>query len=162
MLPPPAAFWRATTGGHPPHGQHTWPEDAPASRPTLLDVVDQCLQLRVGLGLLPKGVQEGVVLRGAGHVRLPQPPLQQADLGLLLGHLQPLREKRWCSESCHRSLPPGFHPGTEQETLSHTHTPAWPHTLSMEAFRKLSSSSRASAREQELITTEVSVESSSS
>lgn len=35
-------------------------------------------------------------------------------------------------------------------------------TLSMDAFRKLSSSSRASAREQELITTEVSVESSSS
>lgn len=32
----------------------------------------------------------------------------------------------------------------------------------MDAFRKLSSSSRASAREQELITTEVSVESSSS
>lgn len=47
---------------HPPHRLHTWPEDAPASGPTLLDVVDQCLQLRVGLSLLPQGVQQGVVL----------------------------------------------------------------------------------------------------
>ena len=37
----------------------------------------------------------------------------------------------------------------------------WP-TLSMDALRKLSSKRRASAREQELMTTDVSVESSSS
>lgn len=39
---------------------------------------------------------------------------------------------------------------------------SWQLTLSMDALRKLSSSRRASAREQELMTTDVSVESSSS
>lgn len=58
---------------------------------TLLHVVYEGLQLRVGLRLLTEGVQEQVVLGGARNVRLPQPSLQQPDLGLLLGHLQPLR-----------------------------------------------------------------------
>ena len=61
---------------------------------TLLHVVDEGLQLRVGLGLLPQGVQEHVVLGGARYVCLPQPPLQQPDLCLLLCHLQPLRVGR--------------------------------------------------------------------
>lgn len=73
-----------------PHGHHPWPKDVPALGPTLLDIVDQGLQLRVGLSFLAQGIQDGVVLRGAGHVCLPQASLQQADLGLLLCHLQPL------------------------------------------------------------------------
>lgn len=64
------------------------------SRRTLLHVVDEGLQLGVRLRLLSQGVQEQVVLRGACYVGLPQPPLQQPDLGLLLCHLQPLRARR--------------------------------------------------------------------
>lgn len=58
---------------------------------TLLHVVDEGLQLGMGLGLLAQGVKQQVVLGGARYVCLPQPSLQQPDLGLLLGHLQPLR-----------------------------------------------------------------------
>lgn len=57
---------------------------------TLLHVVDEGLQLRMGLGLFPQRVQEQVVLGRARHVCLPQPSLQQPDLGLFLCYLQPL------------------------------------------------------------------------
>lgn len=124
--------------------------------PTLLDVVDQRLQLGVGLGFLPQGIQDEVVLRGAGDIRLPQAPLQQPDLGLLLRHLQPLEDGEKATATSASSRCSGQNPKVGDET------PQGARTLSMDAFKKLSSSSRASAREQELITTEVSVESSSS
>lgn len=58
------------------HGHHT-----------LLHIIDEGLQLGVCLRLLSQGVQQQVVLRGACYVCLPQPSLQQPDLGLLLRHL---------------------------------------------------------------------------
>lgn len=82
---PRLGFWatRVSAGGGGP-----W--ESPEPPRTLLHVVDERLQLGVRLGLLPQRVQDQVVLGGARGVRLPQPSLQQPDLRLLLGHLQPL------------------------------------------------------------------------
>lgn len=82
---PHLGFWGTRVSGE---GGGPW--ESPEPPRTLLHVVDEGLQLGVGLGLFPQSVQEQVVLGGARGVRLPQPSLQQPDLCLLLGHLQPL------------------------------------------------------------------------
>lgn len=57
---------------------------------TLQSVPQQSVQLRVELGLLLQHVEEQLVLRGAGDLRLLQPALHHLHLGLTLGGLQAL------------------------------------------------------------------------
>uniref|UniRef100_A0A8C0IXQ3 Uncharacterized protein n=1 Tax=Chelonoidis abingdonii TaxID=106734 RepID=A0A8C0IXQ3_CHEAB len=75
----------------PANAQYPWRFPGGKSpAPTLLHVVDERLQLGVGLRFLPQGIQDHVVLGGASHIRLSQAPFQQADLGFFLSHLQSL------------------------------------------------------------------------
>lgn len=57
---------------------------------TLLYVVDESLQLWDVFRLLPQRIQDHVIVGRANHIRLPQLALQEADLSLLLRHLQTL------------------------------------------------------------------------
>ncbi len=58
---------------------------------TLQRVPQQCVQLRVELGLLLQHVEEQLVLCGAGDLRLLQPALHHLHLRLSLGCLEPLK-----------------------------------------------------------------------
>ncbi len=58
---------------------------------TLESVPQQCVQLRVELGLLLQHVKEQLVLCGAGDLRLLQPALHHLYLRLPLGCLETLK-----------------------------------------------------------------------